>query len=118
MKCFKPENKHMQNCASGNIFPSDLVIELNRRFGMPFYIPLIALITCFLLSSRKDKKVTFLSKYIFFIIGFVILIGAEISVRYSGISLNHSIFYYLLPLVLLPLIYLFLLRNFKHENLY
>jgi len=118
LNCFKEENRYLQNCNPRKDFQSDLVIELNKRFGMPFYIPLISMISCFLLSSRKEKKVSFFDKYIYFIIGFVILIASEISVRYSGASWNHAAIYYLLPLGLLPLVYLFLLRAFKHENLY
>ena len=36
----------------------DNKIKLNKRFGMPIYIPLISLICTFLLASRKDKKFT------------------------------------------------------------
>ena len=84
---------------------------------MPMFIPLIALITCFLLSSRRDKKSYAYKKYIYFLIGFAILISSEITVRYSGNSMNHAAIYYLLPVGLLPFIYLFLIRVFKYENL-
>ena len=92
-------------------------IEFNRRFGMPFFIPLVALISCFLLLSRTEKKISGYYKYIFFFIGFVILVSAEIAVRYSGNSLNRAALYYLIPLGLIPLVYLFLIRTFKYENL-
>ena len=92
-------------------------IEFNRRFGMPFFIPLVALISCFLLLSRTEKKISGFYKYIFFFIGFVILVSAEIAVRYSGNSLSRAAIYYLIPLGLIPLVYLFLIRTFKYENL-
>ena len=92
-------------------------IEINKRFGMPIYIPLISLISCFLLTSRKDKKMFYLNKYIYFFIGVLILVLAEIIVRYSGISWNHTIIYYLLPIGTAPLFYLALIRAFKYENL-
>ena len=76
----------------------DTKIEINKRFGMPVYIPLISLICCFLLGSRKDKKMFYLNKYIYFFIGFLILALAEIIVRYSGISWNHTFIYYLIPI--------------------
>ena len=81
--------------------------KLQKSFAFPF----------FLLTSRKDKKRYSFYKYIFFIFGFTILVTSEITVRYSGISLNHTLIYYLLPLTLLPLIYIFLIRSFKYENL-
>ena len=92
-------------------------IEFNRRFGMPIFIPLIALISCFLLLSRNEKKISGFYKYIFFFIGFVILVGSEITVRYSGTSLNHAAIYYLIPIGLIPFVYLSLIRTFKYENL-
>ena len=84
---------------------------------MPIFIPLIGLIACFLLSGRKEKKFSIFQKYIFFFIGFLILICSEITVRYSGISINHTTIYYLIPIILLPLVYIFLMRAFKYENL-
>ena len=95
----------------------DLKIEINKRFGMPMFIPLISLISCFLLSIKRKTKNSFFHKYIFFFIGFIILMSSEITVRYSGISLKHTTIYYLIPLGLLPLVYLYLLRMFKYENL-
>ena len=79
-------------------------IEINKRFGMPMFIPLISLIACFLLSSRKEKKLAGINKHIYFFIGFVILMSAEITVRYSGISFNHTALYYLIPIGLFPIV--------------
>ena len=92
-------------------------IEMNRRFGIPIFIPLVALISCFLLAPRKEKKTSILHKYIYFFIGFAMLAASEISVRYSGTSWNHTAIYYLVPLGLLPILYFFLIRTFKYENL-
>ena len=117
LKCIKEKNLSIRNCTNSEENIKESKIEINKRFGMPFFIPLIALISCFLLSSRKDKKNYFYNKYIYFFIGFVILICSEIAVRYSGNSLNHTAFYYLIPIGLLPFVYLFLIRSFKYENL-
>ena len=117
ISCTKSENKMKRNCNRGKKNINDTKIELNKRFGMPLFIPLIALICCFLLTSRKDKKMYDYHKYIYFIIGFIIVITSEITVRYSGISLNHTMVYYFLPISLPPLIYFILIRTFKYENL-
>ena len=92
-------------------------IEFNRRFGMPVFIPLVALISSFLLLSRNEKKFFSLYKYIFFFIGVVIIVGSEITVRYSGTSLDHTAIYYFVPIGLIPFVYLSLVRTFKYENL-
>jgi len=105
--------KNSHNCSTNN---KNITIELNRRFGMPLYIPILALISCFLLSSRKEHKMNNYYKYIYFLIGFFILMFAEISIRYSGLE-NYRLLYYLLPILSIPIIYLFLLKNFKYENI-
>ena len=95
----------------------DITAELNRRFGMPLYIPVISIIICYLLSSRNESKYYFFQKYIVFITAFTILVFAEIMVRYSGNSALSSIIYYSLPPLLILLNYLNLIRIFKFENL-
>jgi lipopolysaccharide export system permease protein len=95
----------------------DIAAELNRRFGMPLYIPIISIIICYLLSSRKENKYYFFQKYIIFITAFTILVFAEIMVRYSGNSALGTIIYYSLPPLLILLNYLNLIRIFKFENL-
>lgn len=95
----------------------DVTAELNRRFGMPLYIPLISIVICYLLSSRKESKYSFLQRYIVFLAAFFFLVLAEIMVRYSGQTLVNSIIYYSLPPILVLLNYLNLIRIFKFENL-
>jgi len=117
VRCMLNKYQDIHNCGRQAKNIRDTKAEINRRFGMPIFIPLIALITCFLLRSRKEGKIYGLYKYIYFFIGFTIIVGSEITVRYSGISLNVTLLYYLIPIVLLPIVYLFLIRTFKYENL-
>jgi len=117
IKCLDNTNTKIQNCNRTNDFQKDVKIEMNKRFGMPMYIPLISLIVCFILSSRKDRTISAYNKYIFFILGFIILVASEITVRYSGLSLNNLLMYYLFPISFVPIIYFFLMRTFKYENL-
>ena len=112
MQCMRNKNLFVNNCISDEknmelrkYLLKENKVEINKRFGMPLFIPLISLVSCFLLASRKDKKYFAIKKYLYFTIGFSLLIGSEISVRYSGISWNHTIIYYLIPVIFLPLIY-------------
>jgi lipopolysaccharide export system permease protein len=95
----------------------DILAEINRRFGMPLYIPLLSLLCSFLLVSREESKIKGWYKYFYFGLAFTILLTAEILVRYSGKSLTHGLFYYLLPLFCIPLVYIELIRKFYYENL-
>ena len=116
LRCVR-DSKRKNNCRQDKKSMMDNKIEMNKRFGMPIYIPLIALVCCFLLRSRKDEKIFNFKKYIYFLASVLILTFAEIIVRYSGISWTHSIFYYLIPILLLPIFYLTLIKTFKYENL-
>ena len=115
IRCLTNVDKTFRNCGKHGQVINEVKIELNKRFGMPIVIPLIALIICFLLSSRKEKNPT-TYRYFYFMISFLILIISEISVRYSGNSLVYTLIYYLTPVALLPLVYLFLIKTFKYEN--
>ena len=107
----------MHNCSPSDKSKINTKIEINKRLGMPCFIPLIALVCCFLLGSRKDKKIYNFNKYIYSFFGIVILTLAEITVRYSGISWTHTISYYLIPIGMIPVFYSFLIKKFKYENL-
>ena len=116
--CLQDKVVDMHNCETEDGEKKDIKIEINKRFGMPIFIPLVGLICCFLLSSRKEKKSTKKNNTAFyFIFSFIVLTVSEITVRYSGISFNHTLLYYFLPIGLLPLIYILLIRTFKYENL-
>ncbi len=117
IQCLIDKYKDIDNCGRQAKNIRDTKAEINRRFGMPIFIPLIALISCFLLRSKKDGRISGLYKYIYFFIGFTIIVGSEITVRYSGISLNVTLLYYLIPITLSPIVYLLLIRTFKYENL-
>ncbi len=95
----------------------EVLAEINRRFGMPLYIPLLSLLSSFLLISREETKIKSWYKYFYFSLAFAILITAEILVRYSGKSSTHGLLYYLLPLFCIPVIYIELIRRFYYENL-
>ena len=117
IRCMQSKNIERHNCTRGKNEDVNLRIEINKRFGMPIFLPLIGFITCFLLSSRREKKSYHYNKYIYFFIGLLVIIGSEITVRYSGISIKHTALYYLLPVGVLPLIYFYLIKLFKYENL-
>ena len=118
LQCMQNKKIEFHNCNLTERTMINLKIEINKRIGMPFFIPLIALICSFLLSSQRDKKIYLFNKYIYFFVGFLILTLAEITVRYSGVSWNYTAIYYLIPAVMIPLFYFALIKKFKYENLF
>ena len=117
LECYMgKQEKNILNCPRDHR-KNDVLSEINRRFGMPLYIPVITLILCFLLNQREENKFKSFYKYFYPIFAFLILVLAEILVKYSGKSFTNTLIYYLTPLALLPLIYFEVIRNFLYENL-
>ena len=90
--------------------------ELNRRFILPFYIPLIGLICCFLLSSKRENKNSLLRLFCS-LTGLLIIIFAEISLRSADNSKTLLYIFYIFPLAFGILNYLILLKIFAFESL-
>jgi lipopolysaccharide export system permease protein len=108
---FRNNDNKFYNCPILRGSSKNIIEVIARRIGMPIYIPLISLICCFMLSAVKKKKFKTLNKYIYFLISFFILIFAEILVRYSGFSDLNTSMYFLTPLILIPTIYLLLIKK-------
>ena len=89
--------------------------EFLKRVYMPFYIPLIALITCLLiLRSKENKNYESFKLFIFFLVFFIIVLS-EISLRYSSVSIYGLFFYLTFPIALFFTIYIYLLIHFKYK---
>ena len=118
IECIISKNKNIDilNCPKTES-KVDTLAEINRRFGMPLYIPAISLILSFLLISRNESKRKNLYKYFYFGLSFLILVVAEILVRYSGKSFFYSYLYYFIPLISIPFFYYLLFKQFYNENL-
>ena len=94
----------------------DIISTVLRRIGMPIYIPLVELTASFILVANRKSKINFLKKYFYFIFSFLILVLAELLVRFSGFSKLHSLIYLLVPLVLMPFTYIILNQRFSSEK--
>ena len=84
----------------------EVLAEINRRFGMPLYVPFVALLCSFLLINREESKYAGMYKYYYGSMSLLILVMAEILVRYSGFSYYYSLIYYLFPVIFMPILYL------------
>ena len=104
---------YIKNCPKNNIA---IVVEtFSRRIIMPSYIPLISILISFILVYTKNKKTKIINRYLFFSLSFMLLVLSELLVRYSGISNVGFYTYLLIPFILLPILYIILLNNFRVE---
>ena len=108
--------ENVGNC--GESAKKEITTVLNRRILLPLYIPIVALLCSFLLIKTKKGKNFFLNKYSIFALSFLILLYAELIVRYTGISKIISILFTISPIVLIPIIYISLVYKLSKESIY
>tara|TARA_B100000959_G_scaffold7230_1_gene7377 strand:+ start:483 stop:1634 length:1152 start_codon:yes stop_codon:yes gene_type:complete len=96
----------------------EIMTVLNRRILLPLYIPIIALLCSFLLIKTQKQKNFFLNKYSIFILSFLILLYAELIIKYTGISKIINILFAISPVVLIPIIYTSLIFKLSKESIY
>ena len=88
--------------------------ELFKRFYKPIFLPIIAILSCFLMivpyNSKKYKR----NKKITFSIIFFVLVLSEASLRYSTTSSIATFLYLTIPLVGFLLFYGFFYRSVKN----
>ena len=96
----------------------EIMTVLNRRILLPLYIPIIALLCSFLLIKTQKQKNFFLNKYSIFILSFLILLYAELIIKYTGISKIINILFTVSPVVLIPIIYTSLIFKLSKESIY
>jgi len=111
---FQSYQENILNCKKSA--EKEIKTILNRRFVLPFYIPIISLLCSFLMIRTEEKKNYFLNKYTIFSLSFLILLYSELIVRYTGISKTINILFMVSPLILIPTIYLLLIYKFSTES--
>lgn len=117
INCIKFKNVNIEQGLFGCPEKQVVVENISRRIGMPFYIPVISLISSFLLIATRRNKNNFVRKYIYFVIGFLVLVIGEMLVRYTGFSNLNTLIYFLLPILFCPLLYFVLMNKFLYEKL-
>ena len=109
-KCLTSEKNTSDFCNEN--FKEEILPTLNRRMVIPFYIPVLSLISGLLLI--KSRKIYF-NKIVVFLYSFSLLLFTELAVRYTGINNLISISFIILPFGLLFLLYSFLIYKFTDE---
>ena len=108
LKCFSKNFEKYKICNKDT--KKEILPNLIRRLILPFYIPVISLICCFLLIKNN---VNLLNKFLIYSSGFILLVFTELFIRYTGIYNELQIIYILLPFILTIISYSFLILKFK-----
>ena len=118
LACLKDvQKKNFFNCKVDSKALKEIKTVINKRIVIPFYIPIIALLCSFLLIQNKTKKNYFLNKYTIFFLSFLILLYAELLVRYTGLYQVINLIFIISPLILIVIFYLLLIFKLSRESL-
>ena len=88
--------------------------ELLKRFYKPIYIPIIAIICCFLIILPKNSSKYKLQSKLTFLFGFLLLIFSETTLRYSTETFFSTMVYLVMPWIFFIMTYLFFLYKSKN----
>jgi len=88
--------------------------EMFKRFYKPLYIPVIALLCCYLIVFPKNNSRYEKNKKIIFFITFITIVVSEATLRYSSVSITSNIIYLIVPWMLFAIIYFFLNKKIKN----
>jgi len=96
--------------------PRSIYKELFKRLINPLYIPVLILVSLFLILTSKENIQYNKNKYVIFFVGLSIIILSETSLGYLSNNLTKNILLSAIPLILVLIIYLFLIYNLKLPN--
>ncbi len=89
--------------------------ELLKRLVYPFYIPLLSIIAALIILKSKEDKLNNMYRMFLFLIGFLVIVFGEVSVRYAGSNFESNITFFAIPVILfLTLNYFFNIKSRKN----
>ncbi len=119
LKCSLNYKNNLNNSKKYNFYcdktlKKEIYQELFKRFYKPLYIPIIAIMSCFLIIVPKNNSYYQKNRKIIFFITFLIIVFSEASLRYSSVSNLSTFFYITIPWILFITIYLIFYNKTKN----
>ena len=102
-------SEYNHNCNKDGI--SNILKELYKRYIIPFYIPVLVLVTSCLVLKSKEEIIYPKLKIIIFLINFFIIIFSESSLKFINESLQNNFIIMIIPLLTICL----LILNFIYQ---
>jgi len=111
---FQLKVKNIENCSYTNM--QNIIKEFYKRFVIPIYIPLLSLIPFLLITSSKENTNYNILRLITFLIGLIIIIFSETTIRFISKISIYDISIMIIPILLLILLYSFLFHKFNFRT--
>ena len=109
------ENFEVENCKKENI--SNILKELYKRIIIPFYIPVLILISLLLILRSKENINYPRFRFFIFLIGFSTIILSELTIRFINEDFIKNTKFFVIPIILIISIYYNYLIRFKKKNI-
>lgn len=93
----------VENCRTDNI--DNIIKELYKRIIIPFYIPVLILISLLLIIKSKENINYPRYRMIIFFVGFVAIILSEMTIRMINEDFLKNIKFFMIPIILVLVLY-------------
>ncbi len=103
-----PPVEFAENCSLQNL--DNIFQELYKRFIIPFYLPILILISLFLILRSKENSSYGKFKTTIFLIGLLTIISSESSLKFVKNNFYENIIILIIPLLIIFYVY-FLFRS-------
>ena len=110
----KLKKTELVNCYKDD--PRSIYKELFKRLINPLYLPVLILVSLFLILTSKENLKYNKNKYIIYFLGLSIIILSESSLGYLSDNLTKNISISIIPLFLVLIIYFFFIYKLKLSN--
>ena len=111
---FYKESKKIDRCSPRSI--KDFFKEFYKRLIIPFYIPILSLIPFLLFISSKENINYSRIKFFTFLLGVIIIVFSETTIRLISNSYIDNFIILILPIFLILILYLFFIKKFILRN--
>jgi lipopolysaccharide export system permease protein len=96
---------------------NNILFEIHKRLFKPLFIPIIALLCCFILYGNNEKFNLVKLRFLIFSLTVIFIIFFEILLNLSASKIFFQYFLYLLPICAIIIIYFFLDKFIQNEPL-
>ena len=107
--------KRVRNCEIKNL--DNIISEIFKRLIIPLYLPSLMLVALLLIIHSKEKINYSKHRLKIFLIGLIVIIFSELTLRFVNNSLNTNLIIILFPILLVLILYNYFLFKFRVRNI-
>jgi len=110
----KKIKEKVRNCEVKNL--DNIIAEIYKRLTIPFYIPTLMLVSLMLIIHSKEKVNYSNYRIIVFLIGFLIIIFSETTLRFINDSFYNNLIISMIPIMVTILFYFYFIMKFNFKR--